>query len=68
MDLGANTHHVYKDPTGLIYDVTLIRIDLANNFNETHRVKIYESNALPRLYAAIVRYSHKGADARHGEF
>ncbi|KAI9694623.1 MAG: hypothetical protein M1822_000239 [Bathelium mastoideum] len=60
-DLGSDNHHIYEDCTGFQYDVTLTRLDLENNTNERHQLKLYESHTLPHTYATFVRFARPRA-------
>ncbi|KAI9866162.1 MAG: hypothetical protein M1813_001723 [Trichoglossum hirsutum] len=62
LEMGSNTHHIYKDHTGFEYNVCLARVvDIHSNKNDFFHLKIYESNAIPHLYASIARYRRPGA-------
>ncbi|KAI9767741.1 MAG: hypothetical protein M1840_005422 [Geoglossum simile] len=64
LEMGSGTHHIYKDETGFEYNICLARVvDIHTNKNDFFHLKIYESNALPHLYAALARYRRPGTSA-----
>ncbi|KAF2084620.1 hypothetical protein K490DRAFT_68554 [Saccharata proteae CBS 121410] len=52
----AENHHFYRDESGFVYNITLSRVNPAQNTNERYQLRIYESNANPHTYAMHVRY------------
>ncbi|KAI9843227.1 MAG: hypothetical protein M1838_002723 [Thelocarpon superellum] len=59
-ELLSSSYHVYCDATNFEYAVSLFRIDLQCNRNEHYHVKIFESHALPHLYATTAHYTRGG--------
>jgi hypothetical protein len=51
-----DNHHLYRDITGFVYDIKLLRLDLAKNTNERFMMRLYESNTTPHTYAVHVRF------------
>lgn len=49
-------HHLYTDHQGYSYNVTLVRIHLADNTNERYILRLYQSNSIPYTYALHQRY------------
>ncbi|QDS75876.1 hypothetical protein FKW77_001910 [Venturia effusa] len=49
-------HHLYTDPQGYTYNVTLVRIKLEDNTNERFILSLYQSNCIPYTYALHQRY------------
>ena len=56
-DEPTDLYHIYVDSTGFEYDVTLTRIDLANNRNERYHLRLYESHTQPHTYCTHIRLS-----------
>lgn len=53
----TDLYHIYQDITGFQHDVTLTRIDIANNRNERYQLRMYESNTVPYMYCVFLRFS-----------
>lgn len=51
----VENYHIYRDSTGFDYDVTLTRVDLANNRNERYQLRV--SNPSPYLTVISVHCS-----------
>ncbi|KAF2211577.1 hypothetical protein CERZMDRAFT_98458 [Cercospora zeae-maydis SCOH1-5] len=54
-----SNHHIYQDPTGFYYDITLTKVDTARNTNERYNLvlQIFESNSVPHTYAFSTTFS-----------
>ncbi|KAM3419108.1 hypothetical protein BST61_g5056 [Cercospora zeina] len=52
-----SNHHIYQDPTGFYYDITLTKVDTARNTNERYNLVIFESNNEPHTYAFSTTFS-----------
>ncbi|KAI9814900.1 MAG: hypothetical protein M1832_005628 [Thelocarpon impressellum] len=63
-DLLSSNYHVYRDETLFEHSITLFRADPTANRNERHQLKLFESHALPHLYAASTRYTSARPRAR----
>lgn len=49
-------HHLYVDPEGYTYNITLVRIQVEDNTNERYILRLYQSNIIPYTYALHQRY------------
>ncbi|KAI9845182.1 MAG: hypothetical protein M1837_005067 [Sclerophora amabilis] len=63
-DTLSKAYHIYRDETLFEYNITLGRADLSTNRVERYHLKLYESNALPHLYAVSARFTKAGSSAR----
>jgi hypothetical protein len=56
----AGTHRIYMDGTGFEYEITLTKIDHETNQSHKFIIRLWESKALPPLYAAVGTYNKHG--------
>jgi hypothetical protein len=49
-------HHLYVDPEGYTYNITLVRIKVETNTNERYILRLYQSHSVPYTYALYQRY------------
>ena len=59
--LVSSGHHIYQDDTHFEYAIVLFRADPKTNGTERYHVKLFESHAVPRLYATTAKYSRASA-------
>ncbi|KAI9723852.1 MAG: hypothetical protein M1828_004102 [Chrysothrix sp. TS-e1954] len=57
-DLLCENYHTYRDSTAFCYRITLTRPNIAENKSERFVLHLYETNALPHLYALTATYTH----------
>ncbi|KLJ11139.1 hypothetical protein EMPG_13591 [Blastomyces silverae] len=56
----VDDHHIFTDPEGFRYLVTLVRPLEDVRFKEKHTLQLYESDSSPHTYATFVKYTRVG--------
>ncbi|KAI9799746.1 MAG: hypothetical protein M1833_003865 [Piccolia ochrophora] len=56
-ELASGNYHIYRDTTLFEYDIVLARADLEKNRNERYQLRLYETHAVPRMYAVTAKYT-----------